>query len=114
MITVYGIKNCDTVKKALKWLDGNDVAYQFHDYKKSGVDEAWLRKVVLKFGWELVLNKRGTTWRKLGDEQSKIIDNEAAILLMIEMTSIIKRPIIDLGGDYLVGFNEGKYEEAFR
>jgi arsenate reductase len=114
MTKIYGIKNCDTVKKAVKWLDDNGVKYQFHDYKKAGVDMIFLAEVVQKFGWEKLLNRKGTTWRQLSaEEQSKIIDNKSALKLMQEKPSIIKRPIVDLGAKQLVGFDVSEYEKVF-
>lgn len=110
MIKIYGIKNCDTVKKAVSWLKDNDVAYHFHDYKKEGVDVAQLTKFVHKFGWEKVLNRKGTTWRKLSDEEKEsVVDEASAMKVMMGNTSMIKRPLVDLGGDQLLGFDESEY-----
>jgi len=112
---IYGIKNCDTVKKTLKWLDEKGVKYQFHDYKKDGVDAVFLTKLLEKFGFEKLLNRKGTTWRQLSaDEQSKIIDEKSALKLMQEKPSIIKRPIVDLGKVQLIGFDVTEYEKEFR
>lgn len=105
MLKIYGIKNCDTIKKALNWLEQNNITYQFYDYKKVGVDLAILTQFVDEFGFENILNKRGTTWRKLGDRQNQITDNASAISLMQEQPSVIKRPLIDAGSKKLVGFN---------
>ena len=110
MIKLYGIKNCDTVKKAINWLTDNNVKYQFHDYKKEGVDKKKLQQFIQEFGLEKIINRKGTTWHKLSvDEQSKINNQESAIKLMVENTSIIKRPIIDLGSKCLVGFDEEEW-----
>jgi len=115
MIKLYGIKNCDTVKKAMKWLAENGIEYQFHDYKKDGIDLVKLREFVKKFGWEKLVNRKGTTWRQLSEvEQKKIINDEAAPELMLEKPSIIKRPIIDLGSKQIIGFDEMEYENIFR
>ncbi len=115
MTKLYGIKNCDTVKKAMNWLAENGVKYQFHDYKKDGVDCAKLTEFVKKFGWQKLLNRKGTTWRQLSEqEQNKITNDQAALELMQEKPSIIKRPIIDLGAKQLIGFDVGEYEEAFK
>jgi Spx/MgsR family transcriptional regulator len=104
---VYGIPNCDTTKKALALLKKNKVDFSFHDYKQRGITpqklEAWCEKA----GWEIVLNKRSTTWRELDEAaQKKVIDQPAAIKLMMKNNSIIKRPIIEINGNLLIGFNE--------
>src|SRR5690606_25585362 len=104
-ISIYGIKACDTMKKARVWLDDNGVAYDFHDYKVKGAPEAELEKWVAEHGWEKVLNRAGTTFRKLPDEAKADLDAEKAIALMIEQPSMIKRPVLDLGnGQTLLGF----------
>lgn len=110
MIKIYGIKNCDTVKKALNWLAENNIKHQFHDYKKEGADEKVLEKFVEKFGYEKILNQKGMTWRALSkDEQEKIIDKKTAIKLMLEKPSIIKRPLVESGAKLLVGFEEKEW-----
>ena len=115
MIKLYGIKNCDTVKKAMSWLAEQGVKYQFHDYKKDGVDSKKLAEFLEKHGWEKLLNRKGTTWRKLSaEEQSKITDNKSALNLMQENPSIIKRPIVDLGEKQLVGFDVKEWGELFK
>jgi arsenate reductase len=110
--TIYGIKNCDTMKKARTWLDQHGVATTFHDYKTSGIDrtrlEAWARKV----GWETLLNRAGTTFRKLPEKDRDGIDEKKAIALMLEQPSMIKRPVLDIGGRLLVGFKPEAYEKA--
>lgn len=109
---VFGIPACDSVKKARKWLDAEGLPYQFHDYKKAGVDEAILRDAVAQFGWENVLNRRGTTWRKLAStEQDAIVDADAAIEAMIAHPSMIKRPLVKHPKGWLLGFNEAQYRE---
>lgn len=110
---LYGITNCDTVKKARRFLDEADVAYEFHDYKKKGVDEAALRAQVSEFGWEKLLNTRGTTWRKQPDAVKEATTNEAAAIdLMLAEPSIIKRPIAVAEGCTLVGFDPTAWEIA--
>ncbi|MFD2162412.1 ArsC family reductase [Paradesertivirga mongoliensis] len=107
---VYGIKNCDTVKKALKWLDDHQVSYEFHDFKKFGVSEEKLEEWSAQTGWEPLLNKRGTTWKKLGPEVQNQIQNKAdAFKLMQEKTSIIKRPVIEGANNIILGFDEAAY-----
>ena len=113
MITVYGIRNCDTVKKALKWLDQEGVEYQFHDYKKQGLEKKVLTNWCKQTDWQLLLNRRGTTWRKLPEEARENINKTSAIPLMLEHTSMIKRPVIDTGDDLLLGFDLERYQEIF-
>ncbi|QKR98565.1 ArsC family reductase [Sphingomonas sp. CL5.1] len=110
MTTLYGIPNCDTVKKARAWLDQRGVAYAFHDYKKAGVDEAALRGWVARVGWEKLLNRAGTTFRKLPDEAKAGLDAEKAIGLMLANPSAIKRPVVTKGDALLVGFDAAQYE----
>jgi len=110
MINIYGIPNCDTIKKARKWLDNNNLDYEFHDYKKQGVPENNLRQWVEQAGWDIVLNKRGTTWRKLSDEIKANIDESSAIQVMLDNPSAIKRPVLENGNTLLIGFKEDKYK----
>ncbi len=106
MLTLYGIPNCDTVKKARKWLDAQGIAYDFHDYKKAGVPEGALADWVDALGWEVLLNRRGTTFRKLSDDDKADIDAAKALRLMIAHPSMIKRPVVTTGeGEPLVGFD---------
>jgi arsenate reductase len=112
-VTIYGIKNCDTMKKARSWLDGQGVAYRFHDYKASGIDRATLGGWVAEHGWETILNRAGTTFRKLPDEDREGLDADKAIALMLAQPSMIKRPVLDLGGRTLVGFKPEAYAAAF-
>ena len=112
-ITVHGIPNCDTIKKARKWLDANDISYEFHDYKKKGIDKATLTSWCKEVGYEAILNTRGTTWRKLSDEEKSNLTQTKAIALLIENTSMIKRPVITTGRELLVGFDEARYKEVF-
>ena len=110
---LYGIPNCDTVKKARKWLDARGVAYTFHDYKKAGVDEGALSDWVAEAGWEALLNKRGTTFRALPDADKADIDAAKAIRLMVANPSLIKRPVVAGAGDLLIGFSEADYAARF-
>jgi arsenate reductase len=113
MITIYGIKNCDTMKKARAWLDKNGVAYDFHDYKTAGIDRERLEKWEKKVGWETLLNRAGTTFRKLPDKDKDGLDAKKALTLMLAQPSMIKRPVLDLGGGkLLVGFKPEIYGEA--
>lgn len=110
--TLYGIKNCDTVKKARAWLDGEGVAYAFHDYKASGIEEAWLRVWCEELGWEALLNRAGTTFRKLPEADREGLDEDKAVALMIAQPSMIKRPVLDLGDRRMAGFKPDLYREA--
>lgn len=113
MHKIYGIKNCDTMKKAMKWLDENSIAFDFHDYKKIGVDADTLEKWLESKPWEELINRRGTTWRKLPDESKTDIDSEKAIKLMMENTSLIKRPVLLVGKDLYLGFKAENYAIIF-
>jgi arsenate reductase len=114
-ITIYGIKNCDTMKKARAWLDKRGVEYAFHDYKTAGVDRQSLERWSKKLGWETLLNRAGTTFRKLPDKDKAGLDAGKAIALMLDQPSMIKRPVLDLGGGkLLVGFKPEIYAEAVR
>ncbi len=110
MIKIYGIPNCDTMKKARKWLDKNELEYEFHDYKKLGVPEKNLKIWVKRAGWDVVLNKRGTTWRKLDDNVKNSIDETSSIQVMLNNASAIKRPVLESGKTLLVGFKEDEYK----
>jgi arsenate reductase len=112
-VTIYGIKNCDTMKKARTWLDAHGVTYDFHDYKASGIDRPHLDAWVAEHGWETILNRGGTTFRKLPDADRAEIDAEKAIELMLAQPAMIKRPVLDLGEHTLVGFKPAHYEAAF-
>jgi arsenate reductase len=109
-VTIYGIKNCDTMKKARAWLDGHGVAYAFHDYKAVGVERAALEGWARQVGWEVLLNRAGTTFRKLPDAAREGLTEAKAIALMLDQPSMIKRPVLDLGGRLLVGFKPEQYE----
>src|SRR4051812_37410763 len=109
---MYGIKNCDTVKKARAWLDARGPAHDFHDYKREGIDEPRLRAWVGELGWEKLLNRSGTTFRKLPDADKADLGEERAIDLMLAQPSMIRRPVLDLGGRRLVGFDEEAWAAA--
>ncbi|HET9487888.1 MAG TPA: ArsC family reductase [Chryseosolibacter sp.] len=113
-IVVYGIKNCNTVKSALQWLNDNKVEYQFHDYKAKGIEESKLKKWCAEVGWERLVNMRGTTWRQLDTIiREKVKDQTAAIALMKEKTSVIKRPLIESDNKIVaLGFDPAVYEKA--
>ncbi len=112
-ITMYGIPNCDTIKKARVWLEAAGFDYDFHDYKKQGIDTATLRQWCEEQGWEVLLNRRGTTFRKLSDADKADIDQAKAIALMAANPSMIKRPVLDLGRERIVGFKPEIYAAAF-
>lgn len=112
-LTLYGIPNCDTVKKARTWLDRHGVACVFHDYKKAGIDRARLERWVSDHGWQAVLNRAGTTFRALPEADKADLDADRAVALMLAQPSMIKRPVLDLGGSTLVGFRPELYEAAF-
>ena len=109
--TPYGIKNCDTMKKAWTWLDGHAVAYAFHDYKKAGVDRATLEGWARRVGWETLLNRAGTTFKKLPEADKQGIDEGKAIALMLAQPSMIKRPVLEADGKLYVGFKPQTYAE---
>jgi len=104
MITVHGIKNCDTCRKALKWLEAEGIEARFHDFRVDGLDQAALQCWLAAVGWETLLNRRGTTWRKLPDSDTQNVDATSAEALMLANPTLIKRPVFDLDGDYAVGF----------
>lgn len=113
MTTLYGIPNCDTMKKARKWLADNGVEYEFHDYKKLGIEKKKLNEWIKTVGWETLLNRRGMMWRKVPDDVKANIDEKSAIGLMLETPSIIKRPVLEAKGKVTVGFKAETYEELF-
>ncbi len=112
-ITIYGIKNCDTMKKAFAWLDGHRIAYEFHDYKKAGVTKAQLTKWCRAAGWEKVLNRAGPTFRKLPDANKQNLTQEKAIALMMGNPSMIKRPIVEKDAALEIGFKPERYAAGF-
>jgi arsenate reductase (glutaredoxin) len=112
-VTIYGIKNCDTMKKARAWLDKHGVDYAFHDYKTAGIERTLLEQWCKKLGWETLLNRGGTTFRKLPDKDKNDLDAKKAIALMLAQPSMIKRPVLDFGrGQLLVGFAPETYAAA--
>lgn len=115
-MTIYGIKNCNTVKSALEWLNKNKIEFDFHDYKKSGITEAKLKEWSKQVGWESLVNKRGTTWRQMEESvQKKVVDEKSAIALMLEKTSVIKRPLIEEKNKVLLlGFDEAEYKKVLK
>ena len=112
-VTIYGIKNCDTMKKARDWLDAHKVAYEFHDYKASGIDRAHLETWAKAVGWEKLLNRAGTTFKKLPEQDRVDVTEKKAIALMLEQPSMIKRPVLDVGGKLTVGFKPEEYAKLF-
>lgn len=112
-ITMYGIPNCDTIKKAKKWLEAESVEFQFHDYRKQGVDKAMVEAFCQQLGWENVLNKRGTTYRQLTQEQKDGLNETNAIELLVEQPAMIKRPILLAGDQYHLGFKADQYAAIF-
>lgn len=112
-IKMYGIKNCQTMKKAMTWLESHKIDFEFHDYKKLGIDEVTLTDWLNQKAWDEVINKRGTTWRKLSDEDKTDIDPAKAIQLMIANPSLIKRPALNVDGKLYLGFDEERYQSIF-
>jgi len=113
-VTIYGIKNCDTMKKARAWLDQHGVAYQFHDYKSAGIERGMLEGWAQSVGWEALLNRAGTTFRALPEKDKQSLGEKKVIALMLAQPSMIKRPVLDVGGKLMVGFKPQEYEKAFR
>lgn len=113
MTTVYGIKNCDTMKKTFKWLDAQGIAYEFHDYRKDGLDKAMIIEIESALGWEQLVNKRGTTYRQLPEDVKTQLNQESALVKMLELPAMIKRPVIQHNGEWLVGFKTPVLQELF-
>ena len=113
MTKIYGIKNCDTVKKAIKWLADNGLSPQLHDYRVDGLDANWLAQMAEKFGWENLVNKRSTTWRELDNEIKNNLTKDLALKALNKQPTLIKRPIVILDNVALIGFNETEYKQAF-
>lgn len=109
-VTVYGIKNCDTMKKAFTWLDKHKVDYAFHDYKKSGADEAVLKKAIAEHGWENVINRKGTTWRALPEKTRETMTEKTAIKAALDNPSLVKRPLVTHKKGVLLGFDEAEFK----
>ena len=112
--TLYGISNCDTIKKAKKWLTENQIDFTFHDYRKQGLEQTWLEAAEAELGWEVLLNKRGTTFRKLSDADKADLDREKALALLSEHSAMIKRPVLVHNKQFFCGFSESKYQEVFK
>ena len=112
MVTLYGISNCDTIRKAKKWLDAQGVDYRFHDFRKDGLERSRLESWAASVGWETLLNRRGMTWRKLDPADKADLNERKAIDLMLEHPAMIKRPVLQNGDAVLVGFNEQAYRDA--
>jgi arsenate reductase (glutaredoxin) len=110
MVMIYGIKNCDTMKKARSWLEAHKIAHDFHDYKTTGIDKSTLEGWVKKVGWQVLLNRAGTTFRKLPDGDKEDITEEKAVALMRAQPSMIKRPVLDIKGRLTVGFKPEEYK----
>jgi arsenate reductase len=113
-VKIYGIKNCDTMRKARAWLEAENIPYDFHDYKAAGIDRAHLESWVRDLGWETVLNRAGTTFRGLPDAAKQTLDADKAVDLMLEQPSMIKRPLLDLGDRRLAGFKPDLYAAALK
>ena len=110
MYTLYGISNCNTVKKAKDWLDDHNIEYQFHDYRKQGLDVDLLNSFEVALGWEKLLNKQSTSWRKLNDDQKNNISKQTALQYMLDTPTLIKRPVLDTGKKMIVGFKADNYQ----
>lgn len=111
MVTLYGISNCDTIRKARRWLDEQGVEFRFHDYRKDGLEREQLSGWADELGWQALLNRRGTTWRKLPEADREGIDRDSAIALMLAQPAMIKRPLLDTGTTRLLGFDEQQYKD---
>jgi Spx/MgsR family transcriptional regulator len=109
-VTLYGIKNCDTVKKARKWLGNHSVPYIFHDFRVDGINKALINNFLKQIDIETLINKRGTTWRKLSDKEKESKNKTQAVTLMVENPTIIKRPVLDVKGNYHLGFKDEQYK----
>ncbi|MCW9024381.1 MAG: ArsC family reductase [Gammaproteobacteria bacterium] len=114
MVNLFGIPNCDTIKKARKWLEQNNIDYQFHDFKQSGPSSKQLNSWIKELGWEVLLNKRSTSWRNLSDKDRDSLNQANAIKIMLAQPTIIKRPVLDLDGNYYVGFSDKSYRDIFK
>ena len=113
MTKIYGIKNCDTMKKAFAWLEDNAVEHNFHDYKKEGANTKILKQAIADHGWELVINKRGTTWRKLNKNVQESMNDKSAVNIALDNPSIIKRPLLVHNGKTFLGFKAEEYKNIF-
>ncbi len=111
MITLYGIRNCDSVRKARNWLQASGVPFRFHDFRHDGLETRLVQQWVDQMGWEKLLNRRSTTWRRLASEDRSDLDTAKAVALMLQHPALIKRPLIDAGGRYQAGFDEQRWVE---
>ncbi len=111
--TLFGIKNCDTIKKARAWLERANIPYHFHDFRQQGVNENQLREWIAELGWQTLINKRGTTWRQLDEPSKTHMDQQLALQTMLQQPAIIKRPVLDLGSQRHVGFSADAYQSLF-
>ncbi|MCW8346170.1 ArsC family reductase [Vibrio sp. ZSDZ65] len=111
--TMFGIPNCDTIKKAKKWLEASHIEYQFHDYRKQGITPELVEGFCEQLGWEIVLNKRGTTYRQLSAEQKEQLNADNVVALLVENPAMIKRPILKVDGQYHIGFKAEQYQQIF-
>jgi Spx/MgsR family transcriptional regulator len=110
---MYGIKNCDTIKKAQNWLQSNDIEFEFHDYRKQGITVEWLKEVMNNVDWQLLLNKRGTTFRQLAEQVKANISSDNVAELLAEYPAMIKRPLLNHNGNWYVGFKDADYNNIF-
>jgi arsenate reductase len=113
MTTLYGIANCDTVRKARKWLTSHDVDYQFHDFRKDGLNAKQLKNWASKVSWETLLNRRGQTWRKLANKDKTALTEARALKLMLNQPTLIKRPVLEINNQVHVGFKDADYQQLF-
>lgn len=113
MITLYGIKNCDTVKKARRWLDNHGIEYEFHDFREDGLGAAAVKTWLTELGWEVVVNKRSTTWKQLDKNVQTNMDEKMAQATIMDHPTLIKRPLLDTGKERFVGFSEERYQSIF-
>lgn len=113
MTIIYGIKNCDTIKKAINWLQQHDIPFEFHDYRKDGLAEDWLVTVEQTLGWQQLINKRGTTYRQLSEQQKQTLDQPQAIALLQQYPAMIKRPLLLHNGKHYLGFKADQYQQIF-
>ena len=113
MITLYGIKNCDTVKKARKWLDLHGIEYAFHDFREDGLDAARVGQWLSELGWENLVNRRSTSWKALDENTRRTMDDEVALQAIMDQPTLIKRPLLDVGHERFTGFSAAGYEKIF-
>ncbi len=113
MTTLYGIKNCDTVKKARRWLELHGVDYHFHDFREQGIDAAQVREWLQELGWENLVNRRSTTWKQLDPDVRENMDEDSALAAILEHPTLVKRPVLDTGSQRIVGFKAASYERTF-